>query len=96
MNHVNCRVILYEGQWRKKLSEDALKATLKRVVCGDCLLAELIFIEPDEDVALEVEVVVITDWSDEEHVRDGIIEGLLEQFEPEYESMIEVEVSDAR
>lgn len=95
MNRVSCTIILYEGQWRRKLAEDVLRAALNRVVFGDCSLVELEFVPPDEDVAFEIEVVVATRWSDEEHVRDRIIEGLLRRFEPEYESMIEVEVRDA-
>ena len=35
---------------------------------------------------------MITDWSDEENVRDKIIEQLLERFDPEYESMVEVDI----
>jgi hypothetical protein len=95
MDRVSCTIILYEGQWRKKPSEHALRTALKRAVAGDCSLVELEFVPPSEDIAFETEVVVATEWSDEEHVRDRIIEGLLRRFEPEYESMIEVEVCDA-
>jgi hypothetical protein len=39
---------------------------------------------------------VDTAWGDREVVRDEIVERVLSRFEPEYESMIEVEVEDAR
>jgi hypothetical protein len=62
---------------------------------GECSLNTFEFLEPSEDVAFEIEAVVTTDWSDQENVSDTIIEAVLYRFEPEYESMIEVEVEDA-
>ncbi len=93
MNRVNATIILYEGQWRK-LSKTVLRAALRRSF-GDCSLVELEFVEPGRDVAFKIEAVVVTDWSDKEDVQDRIIRRLLERFEPEFESMIEVEVEDA-
>ena len=90
--NVSCAIILYEGQWGRTLSKEAVEKAVRRAVYGDCSLKELRFVDPDMDVAFEIEVAVTTDWSDEEHVRDRIIERLLARFEPEYESMVEVEV----
>ena len=92
MNRVNCRIALYGGRWKRELSKEVVEMTIRRAVHGDCSLVELEFVEPDEDVAFEVELVVITDWSDEENVRDKIIERLLERLDPEYESMVEVDI----
>ncbi len=95
VNCVKCKVLLYDGQWKRKLGREVVVSALRRSVFGDCTLTELTFLEPGDDVAFEIDIAVATDWSDEENVCDRIIERLL-QFEPEYESMIEVEVYDAR
>jgi len=94
MRHVNCRIILYEGNWRRKVSSDSISVLLRRTFPedGECSLDTLDFVEPNEDVAFEIEAVVTTDWSDKENVSDTIIEEVLHRFEPEYETMIEVEV----
>jgi hypothetical protein len=94
MNFVNCRIILYEGNWERPLSEDAIYFLMKRAFpdSGECSLASLDFVKPSEDVAFEAEAGIITDWSDKENVSDRIIEKMLVRFEPEYETMIEVEV----
>jgi hypothetical protein len=94
MKFVNCRIILYEGNWEKTLSEDAIHLLMKRTFpeTGECSLDSLDFVKPDEDVAFEIEAGIVTDWSDKENVSDRIIEKVLAHFEPEYETMIEVEV----
>lgn len=94
MSHVNCRIILYEGNWQRRLSEDALTSLLRRTFPddGECSLDSLDFIEPSEDAAFEIEATVDTDWSDQENVSDTIIEAVLDRFKPEYETMVEVEV----
>ena len=95
MSRVSCTITLYEGRWGRKPSRESLEKTIRRAADGDCWLEELEFVKPDEDVAFEMEASVTTDWSDEENVRDKIIERLLARFKPEYESMVEVEVNDA-
>jgi len=98
MERVMCRVLLYEGCWNRKLSQKAIEKALRRAVSGHCVIVALEFVRPDADVAFEVEITVDadTDWGDQENVCDEIIEWLLHRFEPEFESMIEVEVEDAR
>ena len=78
------RLSLYEGNWQR-LSREAIEAVLDSF--------DYEFVEPDEDVAVAIEITVTC--PDAEIVRDEIIERIL-QLEPEYESMVEVEVSDAR
>jgi hypothetical protein len=95
MSRVSCTITLYEGRWGRKLSRESLEKAVRRATYGDCRLEELEFVKPDEDVAFEIKASVTTEWSDEENVRDKIIERLLARFEPEYESMVEVEVNDA-
>ena len=43
---------------------------------------------------LAFEAEFVTYWSHSEIVRDALIDALLQSFQPEYESMIEVEVLD--
>ena len=96
MNRVVCRVVLYEGCWITQPSKEDVTLALSRTfpAQGDNALGRIEFAEPPEDVALEVEVAVFTRWCHSEIIRDDIIESVLYRFEPEYESMIEVEVED--
>ncbi len=98
MDSVFCRVLFFDGRWRRKLSEKSIAVTLKRAVSSHCRVVSLAFVKPDEDVAFEAQMVVDvnTTWGDREVVRDEIVERVLWRFEPEFESMIEVEVEDAR
>jgi len=84
------RILLFDGRWERKPTRKSIERTLrvfKQIV-------ELEFPTPEEDVLFEIEVVVDADldWGDHENVSDRITERLLRRFEPEYESMIEVEV----
>jgi len=98
MDRVFCKVLFFEGRWRRKLSEKSIELALRRAVSSHCWVVSLEFVKPDEDVAFEAQVIVDvdTDWGDREVVRDEIIEWVLSRFEPEFESMIDVEVEDAR
>ena len=88
-----CKLILAEGNWGRKLSQEAVERTLKRYFAyGDCFVTKYEFLEPDEDNAFEIEVVVETDWSGDDNVQDSLIECFIRRFEPEYESMVEVEL----
>ena len=51
-------------------------------------------VEPDPDVVLQLELTACTGWTygHEEAVRDRIAEALLRRFQPEYESMVEIEI----
>ena len=94
IERVTLRVLFYDGCWGRSLSQKSIEQTL-RVLKH---IVDLEFLEPDEDVLFEVEVTVDVDldWGNHENVADRITERLLRRFEPEFESMIEVEVEDAR
>jgi len=88
-----CKLTLAEGNWGRNLSEEAVERTLKRYFSyGDCFVIKYELLEPDEDNAFEVEVVVETDWSGGDNVQDSLTECFIRRFEPEYESMVEVEL----
>lgn len=97
MERVACRVLLYEGKWRRKLSQKLIERTLRHAASGRGVVVGISFVEPASDVAFEAEMVVEadTDWGDQENVCDDIVERLLRTFDPEFESMVEVEVEDA-
>lgn len=97
MVRVMFRVLLYNGLWKRNPTEKAIESILNQSLSGKSLVDELEFVQPSEDVAFEIEFIVDVDvvWGDPEHIRDEIIERLLHKFEPEFESMVEVEVEDA-
>ena len=86
------RLLLYEGRWKPRPSRRAIRAVLDGLSSG-CWWAvvDYAFVAPEEDVAFAVELSAVSQSCDAEHVRDGIIEEFLASFEPEFESMIEVE-----
>ena len=97
---VVCSVRLYEGCWKGTLSQEAVTLALKRTFPeqSDNALVDVEFVEPEdiqEDVALEATVTVMARWCHAEIIRDGIAESLLQRFDPEFESMIEVEVEES-
>lgn len=100
MNCVRCEVRLAEGDWAETPTLAAI-----RDILGNCLttrddrlvsVEEIDPVPPDApDIALQVEVTVCVRWDHSEIVRDRIIEALLQHCQPEYDSMVEVEVIDA-
>ncbi len=92
------RVLLYEGKWRRKPSKKTVENALRHTVSARGAVLDLSFVDPIPDVAFEIELAVNTDldWGDQENVCDDIVERLLRSFDPEYESMVEVEIEDAR
>ena len=88
-----CKLILADGNWGRKLHQESVERTLKRYFAhGDCFVIEYEFLEPEEDNAFEVELAVETDWSCGDNVQDSLIECFIRRFEPEFESMVEVEL----
>ena len=86
------RLLLYEGKWKPRLSRRAIREILDYLSDdGWWRVVEYAFVKPDEDVAFAIELWTVSKSCDAEHVRDGIIEEFLWNFEPEFESMIEVE-----
>ncbi len=98
MERILLRVLLYEGVWRRKPSKKTVENALRHTVSARGTVLDVVFVDPIPDVAFEIEMVVDadTDWGDQENVCDDIVERLLRSFDPEYESMVEVEVEDAR
>ena len=88
------RLSLYEGQWSPPLSIQAIRELLDGYD-GEWLVVDYAFVLPEKDVAAAIELTAVSKWSDVEHVRDAIIEKFLRRFEPEFESMIEIEVEYA-
>lgn len=94
MGCVRCYISMYDGNWRRPPSQKEVRSVLETAFpphSDDCLVS-IEFVEPEEDVRVQAEVVVSHPWYHEEVVQDKIIERLLKRFDPEYESMIEVEV----
>ncbi len=92
MERIFCRVLLFEGKWRRRLSRKAVEDALRYAISNRGMILDLRFADPRADVAFEIEMMVSVDDGDQELVSDEIIERLLRNFDPEYESMVEVEV----
>ena len=94
MNGTRFNITLSEGCWKRSPTPGAVRDRLTR---GVFYGLEVVWDEtepfgPGADAVLQLSVVcpVING----EILRDCIIERLLHYFEPEYESMVEVEVLD--
>jgi hypothetical protein len=88
-----CKLTLADGNWGRKLKKESVEATLRHYsFCGDCKVSHYEFLDPDEDNAFEIEVVVTTDWSGDDNVQDSLTECFIRRFDPEFESMVEVEL----
>lgn len=85
------RLLLYEGEWEPRLSRRRIQTVLDGLSDGDWAVIDYAFVQPDEDVAFVVELWADSRWADAEHVRDAIIGEFLRHFEPEFETMIEIE-----
>lgn len=91
------RLSFYDGQWTPPLTLDAVEELLSDLADeGEWTLVEYEMVSPDEDMSVVLELTIVSEWSDTEHVRDKLIETVLVYFDPEFESMIEVEVIDDR
>lgn len=87
-------VVLYKGQWKRSATASHLREQLQRVFGDD--LCNVEFPTPDDtDVAVDAMVRVYTDKNTiRDLLCDKLFEALLRRMEPEYESMLEVEVLD--
>ena len=95
MNRFVCHVQLCDGNWGRRVTEGAVADVVKSCANIDCDPIRLGFVGPDgDDVLLAFEAEFVTYWSHSEIVRDDLIDSLLQRFQPEYDSMIEVEVLD--
>ena len=106
MTTVTYTVILASGRWQKTLSRAILAQALVRAMESDgSAVARLSFSPTDKDTAFEAEMVVVfaevsdlyadeslNVLSDAEMGRDWILRAVL-SFQPEYESMVEVDIS---
>lgn len=88
MSFVACEIALSKGRWNYSPSPERVRRKLESLF-EDSLLA-VIFRDPSEDNAIEVEVSADS-WETCERACDTIFRAFLE-WNPEYESMIEVEI----
>jgi len=88
VSFVACEIVLSKGRWNYPPSPERVRRKLESLF-EDSLLA-VTFRDPSEDNAIEVEVSV-DDWETCERVCDTIFRAFL-KWNPEYESMIEVEI----
>ncbi len=92
MNPVQCNVTLTTGRWQTTPTLAAARNILG-LYFGRALQA-VEAVESEPDVVLQLEVTAYMGWGygHAEAVRDRIAEALLGRFQPEYESMVEMEV----
>ena len=95
MTCVRCRIVLAEGRYERAATPVTVRDTLRWVLFDS--LWHLEFADPEEDVAVDGEAAVLLksrfrDWGDEEALCDRIAMALAARLQPEYESMIEVEL----
>ena len=88
MSFVACEIVLSKGRWNYPPSPERVRRKLESLF-EDSVRA-VTFRDPSEDNAIEVEVSV-DDWETCERVCDTIFRAFL-KWNPEYESMIEVEI----
>jgi hypothetical protein len=103
VSDVVCRIALSEGKWEIQPSKHGVRELLRSIfppseddeVPPDSpTLTRLRFEEPEEDEILVAKATVRNCQRHNEIVRDDIIQALLAEFQPEYESMVEVEVCE--
>ena len=94
MNGTRFNITLSEGRWKTLPSERAVRSLLARfafrrreIVWDD---TEPFAPDPDALVHFSVILPVVNG----EILRDSLIEAILSRFQPEYESMVELEVLD--
>jgi len=94
VNGTRFNITLSEGCWRRSPTAGAVRDRLAHgVFYGlDVAWDETEPFDPSAEAALQLSVVCPV--VNGEILRDCIIERLLRYFEPEYESMVEVEVLD--
>lgn len=94
MNRIRCQVSLYDGRWKMLPTWEAVRNVMEHCVPRkrENALDYAEKMNSDSETLLQFAVVMTTRWKHSEAVRDRIVEVLLRRFQPEYESMIEVEV----
>jgi hypothetical protein len=83
-------ILLSAGTWGHRVDED----TVRTFICDTLDSADFRFLEPDDsEVMLQIEVTTapINEEEDFEARRDRIAYTFIKRFQPEYESMVEVE-----
>ena len=88
MSFVACEIVLSKGRWNYPPSPERVRRKLQQVL-DESLLA-VTFRDPGEDNLIEVEV-HSDGWETCERISDILFRVFLE-WNPEYESMIEVEI----
>ena len=92
MNPVRCNIALATGRWRTRPTLAAVRNILGLFFGRALQTVEAVASEPDVVLQLEVTAYVGCGYGHAEAVRDRIAEALLGRFQPEYESMVEMEI----
>ena len=95
-----CHIQLSEGNWGLRPTPAQIRKSIPHGRWHDAVLSRLSFEDPDDaDVLLAFEAEFKAYWSfvgaHVEALRDELFTALLQRFQPEFESMVEVEVLDA-
>jgi hypothetical protein len=95
-----CHIRLSAGNWGLRPTPAQIRKSVPHGRWHDAVLSRLSFEDPDDaDVLLAFEAEFKAYWSfvgaHVEALRDELFTALLRRFQPEFESMVEVEVLDA-
>jgi hypothetical protein len=94
VNGTRFNITLSDGRWKVRPSEKAVQSIVAQFAFPP---REVVWDESEPfapDPAAIVQLSVICPVVNGEILRDSLIEAMLNRFQPEYESMVEVEVLD--
>jgi len=95
VNRFTYHIHLSQGTWGRPPTPSRVRESVSTCGNNDGGLCHLTFFEPDdEETRLECRACFEAKWSHSEIIRDKLIETLSLRFQPEYDSMVEVEVID--
>jgi hypothetical protein len=95
VNRFAYHVQLSQGNWGRPPTRRRVRESVSACGNRDNGFCHLSFFEPaDEETRLECRVCFEAKRSHSEIIRDKLIETLSLRFQPEYDSMVEVEVID--
>jgi hypothetical protein len=89
MRVVRLHIVLAKGKWERPLRADYLKTLL-----DDGTVVYLDVLTPDDDTLFDFYITYVQPDEDyDENVAENIYYALEQRFQPEYESMVDVEVA---
>jgi len=94
MNRVGCEIRLAKGKWRNKPVKSETLGVIRRIEDGDLEVLRATPLEHDADTEQRLEVVMVSQWRHDEAMCDCLATALVNALQPEFESMVEVEVTD--